>query len=404
MTRLIPSRLSSVSLLMLAVLAAGCGNGAPQAAASGSDPSAPAQTVTARPAVEASLVRSVVVTGTLAAVDQVALAFKVSGRIERVAVDLGSRVQAGQVIASLAPVDFELRIRQAEAALQQARARLGLEPQGDSDQIDPEKTAVVRQARAVLEEARLNQSRIKTFVERGISSRAELDSAEAALQVADGRYEDALEEVRNRQALLAQRRTELDQARQALIDSTLEAPFPGMIRARSVSPGQYVAAGDPVATLVRMHPLRLQADVPEREASNVRVGQDVRVRVEGDTTVYRGRVVRVSPAIDEQSRSLRIEAEVANEAGTVRPGSFATAEIIIAAETPAIVVPTSAIVTFAGVEKVLTVVDDKVAEKRVQLGRREGDVVEVVSGLQGGELVIAEPGNLVDGEAVRVRR
>lgn len=402
MTRLIPSRLSSVSLLLIVGLAAGCGGGAPQAAASRAAASAEATAVSVRPASEATLVRSVVVTGTLAAVDQVALGFKVSGRIERVAVDLGSRVQAGQEIARLAPVDFELRIRQAEAALQQARARLGLEPLGSTDQIDPEKTAVVRQARAVLDEARLNQSRVKTFVERGISSRAELDSADAALQVADGRYEDALEEVRNRQALLAQRRTELEQARQALLDSTLEAPFPGMIRERTVSPGQYVDAGAPIATLVRMNPLRLQADVPERDASQVKVGQDVRVRVEGDTATYAGRVVRVSPAIDERSRSLRIEAEVGNQDGAIRPGSFATAEIIIAAETPAIVVPTSAVVTFAGVEKVLTVADGKVVEKRVELGRREGSSVEVLKGLQVGERVIVEPGNLVDGEAVKV--
>ena len=391
--------------LLLAVAAAGCGEERPSAAGrdgKGAGSTATIRNVVVRPAVETTLVRAVTVTGTLAAVDQVALGFKVSGRIERIAVDLGSQVAPGQTIARLTPVDFELRVQQAEAALQQARARLGLDPRGESDHVDPEKTAVVRQARAVLNEARLNHSRVKTFVDRGISSRAELDSAEAALQVADGRYEDAMEEVRNRQALLGQRKTELDQARQELADSTLLAPFPGVIRERAVSPGQYVVAGAPIATLVRMHPLRLQADVPEREASNVKVGQSVQVRVEGDTTAYTGRVVRVSPAIDEQSRSLRIEAEVGNERGTIRPGSFATANIIIAAQTPAIVVPTTAIVTFAGVEKVLTVSDSKVVERRVELGRREGKQVEVLTGLKAGERVIVEPGNLVDGEAVRV--
>ena len=308
----------------------------------------------------------------------------------------------GQTIARLAPVDFQLRMQQAEAALQQARARLGLDPKGTSDQVDPEKTAVVRQARAVLDEAKLNHGRVKTFVERGISSKAELDSAEAALQVADGRYEDAIEEVRNRQALLTQRKTELDQARQEMVDSILIAPFAGIIRERTVSPGQYVNEGAPIATLVRMHPLRLQADVPEREASNVKVGQEVKVHVEGDTTEYAGRVVRVSPAIDEQSRSLRIEAEVGNQAATIRPGSFATGDIIIASSTPAIVVPTSSIVSFAGVEKVLTVAGGKVVERRVELGRREGTSVEILKGLTPGESVIVEPGNLVDGESVRV--
>jgi RND family efflux transporter MFP subunit len=202
--------------------------------------------------------------------------------------------------------------------------------------------------------------------------------------------------------LLTQRKTELDQARQEMVDSILLAPFPGIIRERTVSPGQYVNAGAPIATLVRMHPLRLQADVPEREASNVKVGQEVKVRVEGDATVYPGRVVRVSPAIDEQSRSLRIEAQVANESATIRPGSFATGEIIVESSTPAIVVPSTAIVSFAGVEKVLTVAQGKVVERRVALGRREGQSVEILKGLTTGESVIVEPGNLVDGEAVRV--
>lgn len=407
MLRFVSIHVPGTCVLVLTLAAAGCGGDGAASAKGAKDPSgggaaAVPVPVSVQAAREAALVRAVTVTGTLAAEDQVALGFKVAGRIETINVDLGSRVQPGQVIARLVPVDFQLRVQQAEAALQQARARLGLDPKGTDERVDPEQTAVVRQARAVLDEAKLNHSRIRTFVERGISSRAELDSANAALKVADGRYEDAVEEVRNRQALLSQRKTELAQARQELTDSTLLAPFGGVIRERTVSPGQYVNAGAPIATLVRMHPLRLQADVPEREASNVKVGQEVTVRVEGDPVAYAGRVVRVSPAIDEQSRSLRIEAEVGNEAGTVRPGSFATADIVIAAGAPAIVVPSSAIVTFAGVEKVLTVADEKVVEKRVELGRREGPSVEVLEGLQAGERVIVEPGNLVDGERVKV--
>ncbi|BCS33144.1 RND transporter [Luteitalea sp. TBR-22] len=403
-----PRRSPALTSLVLAATAglAACGGGQGSPAAKGDGrgiaPKGAPVPVNVRPAQEASLERAVTVSGTLAAEDQVALGFKVAGRIETIAVDLGSRVQRGQTIARLAPVDFQLRVEQAEAALQQARARLGLDPKGASEEVDPDRTAVVRQARAVLDEAKLNYSRVKTFVDRGISSRAELDSADAALKVADGRYEDAVEEVRNRQALLTQRKTELDLARQQLSDSTLIAPFDGIIRERTVSPGQYVNAGAPIATLVRMHPLRLQADVPERDASSVKVGQAVKVRVEGDATSYEGRVVRVSPAIDEQSRSLRIEAEVGNQAGTIRPGSFATADIVIASASPAIVVPASAIVSFAGVEKVLTVADGKVVERRIELGRREGKAVEVLKGLTAGERVIVEPGNLVDGEAVKV--
>ncbi len=324
------------------------------------------------------------------------------GRIETLDVDLGSQVQAGQRLARLLPVDYELRVRQAESSLQQARARLGLPQDGSSEDVDPEATAIVRQAKAVLDDAKLTYDRLATFVQRGISAKSELDAADAALKVADSRHQDALEEVRNRQAVLAQRKSELALAEQDLTDTVLVAPFGGMIRDRQASLGQFVAGGVPIVTLVRMHPLRLQADVPEREAMEVRVGQDVRVHLEGDTQVYSGRVVRVSPAIDEVSRSLRVEAEVGNQDARIRPGSFATAEIVVSASVPAIVVPASAIVTFAGVDKVLTVAEGKVVERRVTLGRREAGRVEILEGLAPGDAVIREPGNLVDGEAVRI--
>jgi RND family efflux transporter MFP subunit len=354
------------------------------------------------PAAEEQLVRAITVTGTLAAEEQVTLSMKVTGRLQNLYVDLGSPARRGQVLARLVPTDFSLREDQAEAALQQARARLGLPADGDDSRIDIEKTALVRSARALLEEARLNRARTKEFFDRGIAAKAALDSADAALQVADSRYQDALEEVRNRQAVLAQRRTELELTRQALRDSSLTSPLDGMVRERHVTEGQYLAAGSPVVTLVRVHPLRLRVAVPERESQLVRVNQEVRVTVEGDPTSYPGRVARVSPAIDENSRSLMVEAEIPNANGQLRPGAFANASIVSTDTDRAVLVPASALVTFAGVEKVLGVKDGKVVEKRVTVGRREAGRLEIVAGLAAGESVIAEPGNLVEGTPVRV--
>jgi RND family efflux transporter MFP subunit len=394
----------SVAVLVVVALAgAACGGSGPSAPAAAAGRAGEPRDVDVTPVVEDRLQRLVTVTGTLAAEDQVSLGFKVPGRLEMLPVDLGSQVQEGQVLARLLPVDYELRVRQAESALQQARARLGLAPDESVDDVDPQATAIVRQAKAVLDDAKLTYDRIATFVDRGISAKSELDAAAAALTVADSRHQDALEEVRNRQAILAQRRSELELARQDLVDTRILAPFAGMIRERSASLGQFVASGTPVVTLVRMHPLRLQADVPEREALAVRIGQEVRVRLEGDERVYAGRVARVSPVIDEATRSLRVEAEVANQAALIRPGSFATADIVVASDAAAVLVPSSAIVTFAGVEKVMTVEDGTIVEKRVSLGRRDNGRVEVLSGVATGAVVVTEPGNLVDGERVRIR-
>ncbi len=392
-------------LALLAAASAGCGSDRPATAAPEARSAAPrAREVRVVPAALRHVPRTIVVTGTLAADEQVVHSFKVPGRIVELGVDLGSPVHRGQVIARLDPTDFRLRLQQAEAALQQARVRLGLAPDGTDDRVEPEQTALVRQARAVLDEARLTRDRMQRLWEQQLVARAQLDAAVSAFQVAEARYQDALEEVRDRQAVLSQRRTEVALARQQLADTVLAAAVDGIVRERRTSVGEFLAAGTPVATVVRVHPLRLRVAVPERDAASVRPGQVARVTVEGDPSPAAGRVVRLSPSIEEQNRSLVVEAEVANEQRRIRPGAFARAEIVVEPSQPAVVVPASAVVTFAGVQRVITVADGRAVEKRVELGRRLGDEVEVVSGLRAGEPVVVEPGSLVGGQPVTVVR
>jgi RND family efflux transporter MFP subunit len=397
------SRPGVLGLLTVLIALAGCTGESPTPASAQKAPPPPRE-VQMIPAVETRMPRTVVVTGTLAAEDQIILALKVTGRLAELSVDLGSRVRRNQVIGKLDPTDFQLRLEQAQAALQQARVRLGLTGDGTSDRVDAEKTSIVRQARAVLDEAKLTRERFVQLFDKELIAKAQLDTAIANEQVAEGRYQDALEEVRNRQAILVQRRTELELARQALADTELRSPADGMIRERRASVGEFLAAGAPIATLVKIHPLRLQLAIPERAAADVRVGQEVRVSVDGDSGVYAGRVVRLSPAIQEQNRTLTVEAEVPNPTGVLRPGAFARAEVVIAADQPAVFVPASSIVVFAGIEKVLMVRGGKAEERRIVTGRREKDRVEVVEGLKAGESIVAEPGNLTGGQAVTVKQ
>jgi RND family efflux transporter MFP subunit len=390
-----------VLLLSAALLEAACGESRPAAAGAGAPDAAPRQVKTVAIRTQ-PLTRTITVTGTLAAEDQVSLAFKVAGRVDKVQVDLGSLVKEGQVVATLVPTDYELRVRQAEASLIQARVRLGLSPEGDSDTIDPENTALVRQRRAVVQEARLNRDRMKTFFDRGLSAKATLESAEASLEVAEGQYQDALEEIRNRQGVLAQRRSELEIARQQLQDTVLRAPLDGAVRERQVSMGEYRGPGTPVMTIVRTHPLRLKLAVPERETAALRPGLPVRVSVEGDTRQYDARLERIGAAVDETNRTLPIEAVVPNPQDVLRPGQFATADIVVSQRDAALVVPREAIVTFAGVQKVLIIKDGRAHEQRIRTGRRDGERLEIVEGLRDGDVVIRDPGNLVDGARVQV--
>ena len=392
------------AFLALAVACMACQRDAPAARPAPGAKAQEPRPVRLAAAVGGRLPRIVVVTGTLAADEEVAAGFKVAGRVSEIAVDLGSRVRKGQILARLDPTDFRFRVEQAEAALRQVRAGLGLPPDGTDERVDPEKTALVQENRAVLEEARLNRDRMAQLREKDLIARAEFDAAVSRLLVAEGRYQAAHEEIRNRQELLSERRSGLSLARQQLADTVLYAPIDGAVRERRASVGGFLAAGAPVVDLVRIHPLRLRVAVPEREAADVRTGQTVRVRTEGDPAEHGGRVVRLSPAIQEQNRTLVVEAEIANREGRLRPGSFARAEIVVEADRAAVLVPATAIVTFAGIEKVFTVKNGLAVEKRIRTGRRAGDRVEILEGLAAGEPVVAEPGNLAGGLPVTVIR
>lgn len=348
---------------------------------------------------EISMEQTVTVTGTLAAYDQATVSAKVPGRVKSIAVDLGSVVRRGQLIAQLEQQDYQLRLQQAEAGLAQARARVGLSPEGNDDRIDPERTGTVRQAQAVLDEAKQKLERAQSLVRRGVLAAAELDAAEAAHKVALSRYQDAVEEIRNRRALVVQRRSELEIAKQQLVDSSIYAPFDGVVQEKRTSIGEYLAAGTPIVNVVRMDPLRLRAEVPERESRNLQVGLLVRVTVEGDANVYTGKIARISPTITEQNRVLIVEAEVRNN-GRLRPGSYARAEIVASDTNTALAVPVSAVVSFAGIDKVILVQDGKAVEKPITLGRRTPDWIEVVSGLTTADSVVTNPGNLQSGQPV----
>ena len=387
-------------LLLLTAILAGCKSDYPSSgkAASPDSKSAPRPVKTAK-VIEMPVGETVTVNGTLAAYDHTTVSVKVPGRLQTISVDLGSVVHKGQVIAQLEQQDYKLRVEQAEAALAQARARLGLSPDGADDRVSSEETGTVRQAKAVLDDAKLKRDRASKLVQQGVTPRAEFESVDSEYKVALSRYQDALEEIRNRQGMLAQRRSEVALAKQQLADTIVYAPMEGVVQEKKASVGEYLAAGAPVVDVVRIDPLRLRVEVPEREAHNVRNGQSVRVTVEGDTESYLGYIKRLSPTISEQNRVLSVEADVRNN-GRLKPGAFVRAEIITNQTATGATVPASAIVTFAGIEKVIVVENGKAMEKAVTTGRRGSDWVEIKSGVSVGQTVVVDPGNLQSGQNV----
>lgn len=388
-----------LSLIVAAALLPGCGKGpAPGKPSAAGQKARVVQTISAemRP-----MERTVPATGTLAAQEVATVSTKVSGRIQRLEVDLGSVVRAGDLIAQVEPRDYELKVQQAAAALAEARAAVGLSLEGEADEIAPEEVSSVKQARAVLDEAAKTLERIKNLTASRIASASDLDSAEAAHKVALTRYQAAVEDAQARVASLAQRRAEWEIARKQLADSSVLAPFDGAIQSRPATVGEFVSAGAPIATLVKTDPLRLRLEVPERESMLIRLNQAVRLRVEADTNVYTGKIARLSPALDETSRMLFVEADVPSM-GRLRAGLFARAEIVVVESEPGLSVPTNALTTFAGIEKVVTIRDGKALERNVSTGRRGADWIEILSGLEPGTPVILDPAGLHSGQPVTV--
>jgi len=352
-------------------------------------------------ATEVPLGRTLEIAGTLDPDERVIVGAKVSGRLASISVDIASRVEPGQAIAQIETRDYQLEVDQARAGLNQARAELGLEPNEKTTELDIDNTAIVREARATRDEAATNLARARALAKEGLTTGSALDSAEATAVRAETSLQAAVEQVRIRKAGVRQREAVLSASQQKLEDALVRSPIQGTVQTRYGSVGAYLAAGTPIVEIVRTDPLRLRIAVPERDASSVREGQVVNVRVEGDDKKYAGRVTRLAPALDTASRTLLVEADIPNPGG-LRPGNFVRAEIATGSR-PALTIPKSAVVVFAGISKVVLVDKGKAVERNIEVGDTAGDRVEVVSGLKAGEAVVVVPGSLQQGQPVRVK-
>ena len=333
-------------------------------------------TVTVTPARLQTWGQSVGVHGTLLPDESAVLGCKVAGRVAEMMVDVGDLVRKGQPIARLDEAQLQLEVKHTEALLAQACAAVGLDPAKPTSTMVPENSPVVRQERALLDQARLNLERTQALKRQGVTTQEEIDQREADYRVAVARHAAALNAVAEKLALIEVRRSEVDLAKNAVTESTIYAPFDGLIEERSTAAGAYISAGDPVVSMVRTDKVRFLGAVPEKQSHLVRVGQQVLIRFEqlDEPTVVE--ISRLRPQIDSTSRALMFEADIANPELLLRPGAFASADVMVDPGSQAIVVPETAVTQFAGVEKVWRVIDGEAKEVAVRTGgRREGQVV-----------------------------
>lgn len=380
-------RFVSVGALACALAAIpGCGPAAAPQADKAPPPTIEAAVLTVEPRPWPKIVRS---QGSLIADEEVVVGSKVAGRVAEVHIDLGDPVRAGAPLATLERSEFLLQVRQAEAQLAQARAAVGLSDGQPVESLDPQSSPPVRQERALLEEALANLERGKRLRAQNVITQAELDQLQAAWRVAEARYASAVNAVEEKIALISVREAELGLARERYENAVIRAPFDGFIEQRDVAPGAYVQVGSPIATIVRSNTLRFRGAVPERHAQSIAIGQEVILRIESIPEPQTIRITRVSPALDLRTRALAFEAEIKNENQALRAGLFAEAEIVVNPDARAIVVPASAVVEFAGAEKVWKLTKERTAaEQAVQIGSRRGDSIEIIQGLSPGDVIL----------------
>lgn len=328
--------------------------------------------------------------GSLIADDQTVLGSRVAGLVRETLVDVGDRVKPGQTLVALDDSEFKLQLAAAEAALLQARALIGLKPGEPVTKLDPQNAPPVREARATWDDTKGRRERWQRLRSQNAVTEEELQTLIAAEKVAEARLASAINGVNSNIAQVAVRSAEVDQAKQRIRDANIAAPFAGAVQQRMVAAGTFVQIGTPLLTLVRLDELRFRGSVPERLATQLSIGQNVRLSIESIDQPIDAKITRINPALDMASRSLTFEALLDNKDGLLRPGLFAEAQITIDPNASAIVVASSSLVEFAGTQKVWLVADGSAKEQIVRPGRRADGLVEIVEGLKVGDQIIAD--------------
>jgi RND family efflux transporter MFP subunit len=390
-----------IHLLLIAAVAAGCGTA--KGESTSTTGAVAALTVTTVAATEQQITRFLKVSGTLAAEESADVAAEIQGRVIATPVERGTRVAEGADLIRISPAEAQAQAAEAEANAAQLEGRLGL---NGGTELDIEKVPEVANARATLSLSQGDFERARTLFEKKLLSQADFDQKSSQAEVTRRQYDIARNSaVQQYQALLAAR-ARVSLARKALADTVVKAPFTGVVGERLVSVGDYVTRGTKVASVMRTTPLRVQLTVPQQFSTDVAVGRIVSLEVDSAPgKQFMGKVRYVSPALQADSRTLIVEAVVPNEDGSLRPGSFATAQIEQSSHSPAVLVPAASVRTVAGTSRVYVVSGDRAEERLVTVGQAEGDLVEITSGIKSGEKVAtSQVAQLADGVRVAVGR
>ena len=307
---------------------------------------------------------------------------RVSGYVAAVLVDIGQSVKAGQALLKIDALDRAARVRVLASET-------------------VERGAAVAAARANQKAAASEQQRVQSLAQKG-------SVTEKAAAEARHRLEQARAALLSAEASVGVSRARLAEAEQMLAYATITAPFDGIVAARNVDPGDLVTAdaATDLLQVMAVNRLRVVTYVPEREAVRLNNGDPVTLSFDAlPGQSFSAQITRSAGVLDAKTRRMRAEIDLGNSKGLLFPGMYGKVTIELQQRRNALVLPASAVRLNDGPPHVYAVESGRVKRVDVQLGVDDGKVIEITSGLNGQEQIVANRiGRLQDGEAVTVKQ
>jgi multidrug efflux pump subunit AcrA (membrane-fusion protein) len=392
----------SFKFLLFAALAASVGACGKSDTAQASNRDGEPKPVAVASVQKASVPRAVDVVGTLAAVDQVTVSSEADGKVQQIYADLGDKVRAGQVLIKLDDEKQRYAYEQQQAALARALAQYGAP---DPEHLpDIGQTPEAQRTKADLAQAIQALDRASELHKRTLIPQQALDDARTAVETKKATYDASLHNARNLRASIQASQATMKLAARQLRDAEIRAPFDGFVEKRLVNLGELVKAQMPVMAIVRLDPLKVIAEIPEKMAPWISDGRPVELLVDAyrDRT-FSGTVTRISPAVNPATRAFPFEAIVPNADAVLKPGTFARVHVESGKVDEVLTLPYAAMQYRYGVNRVFVVQGDRLAVRELEVGERLGDRIEVTKGVKAGERVaITDVESLADGALVAV--
>ena len=356
--------------------------------------------------------------GTLNPYDEVTVSTEVDGILKDLKVDEGTTVSKDMLLALIDDADYNLEVKRAEGVLEAAKSRLEQLLAGARPQEIQLAKAEMNQTLADMEKRKADMERAKKLVRDNYISAQEWDAARTAYEVSVATHQKAKENYAlvvegPRKEEIAQARAQADQAqaalslsRQKLAKTKIFSPLSGIVRLRKVSKGEFLKNGTALFIIIQSNPIKLRFTLKERDVGKVKVGQEAAVRVDAfPEREFKGEVRTIYPSLEEKTRTLLVEALVANPEGSLKPGFFAKVSLYTGSPQERVVIPITAFLYEESRVKIFVEEGGRARLKEVKPGGKYGEMMEILEGVQEGEkVVVAGQQNLSEGVKVNVAR